>query len=316
VSSAPAVAAPDTGDRRGVPAAALAMVGWAASGVIAKGIDELGALAVVFWRMWIYTAIVLVFLHLRGTPLRRSSLRVSMWGGISLGADIMLFFVSIRLTTVANATVIGSCQPIIMLLVAGRLFGERTRRADWALAGVALGGVALVMFGSSGLPAWSPAGDLLSIVTVIAWTLYFIFSKLSRAHIDAAQYTGSTALIAALVSTPFAIGSGQVFQMPSPNAWLWLVILSIGPGFTSHMLMNWALGHIPAWFGSVLTLAIPVTSTLLAWMFLNEDVVPLQFTGMAVVIGALGVLVAGQTGRGGSPPAVTASTDPDDPTPS
>lgn len=286
-----------TADPRGVPAAAIAMVGWASSGVIAKGITELGALSVVFWRMWIYAAIILVFLKLRGTPLRMESIRVSWKGGVALGADIMLFFVSIRLTTVANATVIGSCQPIFMLLLAGRLFGERPRKADWALAGVALSGVAIVMFGSKGLPEWSPTGDLLALFTLVAWTSYFIFSKLSRRRIDSSQYTGATALVSALLATPFAVFSGQVFDMPSPSAWLWLVILSIGPGFTSHMLMNWALGEIPAWFGSTLTLAIPVTSTLLAWMFLGERVVTLQFMGMGLVILTLGAVVTGQTRR-------------------
>ncbi len=293
----PPAADRSTTDPRGPAAAALAMVGWAASGVIAKGITELGALSVVFWRMWIYAAIVLLFLKARGTPLRLSSLRVSAWGGVALGADVMLFFVSIRLTTVANATVIGSCQPIFMLLIAGRLFGERPRWADWALASVALSGVAIVMFGSSGLPAWSPGGDLLSIVTLVAWTSYFVFSKLSSHRIGSSQYTGATALISALVATPFAVFSGQVFDMPSPSAWLWLVILSIGPGFTSHMLMNWALGHIPAWFGSTLTLAIPVTSTLLAWAFLDEQVVAVQFVGMAIVILTLGAVVTSQSRR-------------------
>ncbi len=273
------------------------MVGWAASGVIAKGITELGPLAVVFWRMWIYTAIVLGFLYWRGTPLRRSSVRASLGGGISLGADIMLFFVSIRLTTVANATVIGSCQPIIMLLVAGRIFGERPGRRDWGLAAVGLGGVVIVLFGSAGLPEWSPAGDALSVVTVVAWTLYFIFSKLAQNEIDSAQYTGGSALLAAMVATPFAIGSGQVFEMPSSSAWFWLIVLSIGPGFTSHMLMNWAIGLIPAWLGSTLTLAIPVTSTLLAWIFLGEQVVLLQFAGMAIVVIALTVLVTGRRDR-------------------
>ncbi len=273
------------------------MVGWAASGVIAKGITELGALAVVFWRMWIYALIVLVFLKLRGTPLRASSLRVSLRGGLALGADIMLFFVSIRLTTVANATVIGSLQPIFMLMIAGRLFGERPRRLDWILAAIALGGVALVMFGSSGRPEWSIGGDLMSVATLIAWTLYFVFSKLTRQQIDSSQYTGATALIAALMATPFAVFSGQVFVMPSTSAWVWLIILSIGPGFTSHMLMNWALGEIPAWLGSTLTLAIPVTSTLLAWQFLGESVVWLQFAGMAVVLTTLAIIVIGQTQR-------------------
>ena len=271
------------------------MVGWAASGVIAKGISELGALAVVFWRMWIYAAIVLLFLKMRGTPLRRESLRVSWRGGIALGADIMLFFTALRLTTVANATVIGSCQPLIMLLIAGRIFGERPRRQDWGMAAVAIIGVGLVMFGSTGIPGWSPRGDLLSVATVVAWTAYFVFSKLSSRHIESSQYTGATALICALFATPFALASGQVFDMPSANAWMWLVVLSVGPGFTSHMLMNWALGLIPAWLGSTLTLGIPVTATIMAWVFLGEEVAAIQFLGMAVVLLALGVIVLGQS---------------------
>ncbi len=271
------------------------MVGWAASGVIAKGISELGAMAVVFWRMWIYAAIVLLFLKMRGTPLRRESLRVSWRGGIALGADIMLFFTALRLTTVANATVIGSCQPLIMLLIAGRIFGERPRRQDWGMAAVAIIGVGLVMFGSTGIPGWSPRGDLLSVATVVAWTAYFVFSKLSSRHIESSQYTGATALICALFATPFALASGQVFDMPSANAWMWLVVLSVGPGFASHMLMNWALGQIPAWLGSTLTLGIPVTATIMAWVFLGEEVAAIQFLGMAVVLLALGVIVLGQS---------------------
>tara|TARA_X000000368_G_scaffold392354_1_gene357034 strand:- start:2185 stop:3015 length:831 start_codon:yes stop_codon:yes gene_type:complete len=271
------------------------MVGWAASGVIAKGITELGTFAVVFWRMWIYAVIVILFLKVRGTPLRKESLRISWRGGVSLGADIMLFFSALRLTTVANATVIGSCQPLILLFIAGRIFGERPRRYDWVLAVVAMGGVAIVMFGSTGVQGWSLSGDLLSIATVVAWTLYFVFSKLSTRKIEASQYTGATALICALFATPFALASGQLFNMPSGNAWIWLFILSIGPGFTSHMLMNWALAHIPVWFGSTLTLAIPVTATVMAWVFLGEDVVALQFLGMGIVLFALGFIVIGQS---------------------
>ena len=271
------------------------MVGWAASGVIAKGISELGVFAVVFWRMWIYAFIVLIFLKVRGTPLRKESLRVSWRGGISLGADIMLFFTALRLTTVANATVIGSCQPLIMLLIVGRRFGERPRRRDWGLALVAITGVALVMFGAAGMPGWRPRGDLLSVATVFAWTGYFVFSKLSSRHIESSQYTGATALICALFASPFALASGQVFDMRSSNAWVWLVILSIGPGFASHMLMNWALVRIPAWLGSTLTLGIPVTATVMAWIFLGEDVVAVQFLGMGVVLLALGFIVIGQS---------------------
>ena len=277
----------------GVVAASAAMVGWAASGVIAKGID-LGSLAVVFWRMWIYAIVIVGFTYAIGRPLSKRALRIALPGGIALSADIMLFFTSVKLTTVANATVIGAMQPVLMLALAQRLFGERPTRRDWGLAIVGISGVVIVMFGSAGVPEWSAVGDFLALLTLFAWTAYFIFSKLTRTRIDALEYTAATAVTAAVVTTPFALVSGQLAETPDAASWLWLVILALGPGFASHLLMNWSLGYIPAWLGSTLSLGIPVTSTVLAWMFLDETVVAIQFLGMTVVMVALGAIVVGQ----------------------
>ncbi len=278
----------------GVPAAAVAMVGWAASGVIAKGLSELGPLAVVFWRMWLYTALVLLFLWANGTPLRWNSIKISAWGGFSLAFDIMLFFTALRLTTVANATVVASLQPLLMLYLAPKLFGEQPQRRHWGMAVVAIGGIAIVVFGSAGIPEWSVWGDLLALLTLFTWTGYFVFSKLSTQKISSAQYTGGSALVCSLVCSPFAIVSGQAFDIPSSGAWLWLVILAIGPGFASHMLMNWSLARIPAWLGSTMTLAIPVTSSLMAWAFLGDEVSLWQFVGMTVVMFSLVAVVVDQ----------------------
>ena len=98
-----------------------------------------------------------------------------------------------------------------------------------------------------------------------------------------------------LVATPFALASGQVFDWPSAGAWLWLGIMAVGPGVASHMLMNWSLVRIPSWLGSTMTLAIPVTSTLMAWAFLGDRVSLWQFVGMAVVMFALSLVVLDQS---------------------
>ncbi len=292
-----ATVAPAANKSFGAIGAIIAMVGWSASGVISKGLEELGPLAVTFWRMWLYCIIVLTFLRLNGSPLKLSSIKVSLWGGVSLAFDIMLFFTAIRLTTIANATVVGSLQPVLMLFIAPRLFGERPLARHWLLNGIAIGGAAVVVLGSSGVPDWSPLGDAVALLTLFAWTGYFLFSKICSKKIPSAQYTGATALICSIVVTPFALFSGQVFNAPSGGAWFWLVALAIVPGFISHMLMNWSLARIAAWLGSTLTLTIPVTSTVLAWAFLNEQVNVLQFVGMGVVITALSVVVIDQQSK-------------------
>lgn len=280
------------------------MMAWSASGVIAKGLSMDG-LAIVLYRMWMYSVLVIAILVLRGGRLSWATMKVSAPGGIGFGFDLVLFFSAVKMTTMANATVIGALQPILLLALAGPLFGERVHRRDVRLALLAVGGVGVVMFGSSGLPDANPAGDILAVGGLFAWTAYFIFSKRTQAKVSSLEYTAATALWATLLVTPIAVFSGQDLSIPQRADWFWLIGLAIVPGFVGHGLMNWSLTRIPVWLASTLSLAIPVTATLMAWAFIGEEVDVLQFVGMGVVLVSLGLLVA-------KPSAAEPSTDQPD----
>jgi drug/metabolite transporter (DMT)-like permease len=277
----------------GVAAAMVAMLAWSASGVITKGLD-MGGLAIVLYRMWLYTAVLMAFLLLRRQPLTWPKIRAALPGGIALGLDIALFFSAVKMTTMANATVIGALQPLLMLAFAPLLFGasERAGRREAVLAVLAIVGVAIVMFGSAGLPDWRPRGDLLSAGGLLAWTAYFVFSKKTQATVTPMEYTAATALVSTLFITPIAMLSGQDLSWPAASNWPWLVLLAVGPGLVGHGLMNWSLTRIPVWLGATLSLFIPATSTALAWLFIGEQVVAVQFAGMGVVLVALGLIVS------------------------
>ena len=60
--------------------------------------------------------------------------------------------------------------------------------------------------------------------------------------------------------------------------------------------MNWAHLHVSLTLAGLLTLAIPVLSTVGAWLVLDQRVAVPQVVGMAVVLGAL-VLVVRQDAR-------------------
>jgi drug/metabolite transporter (DMT)-like permease len=162
---------------------------------------------------------------------------------------------------------------------------------------VAIAGVAVVMFGSAGLPDAGGAGDLLAVGSLFAWTAYFVFSKKTQMAMSSLEYTAATALWATALNTPIALLSGQSLALPTATNWVWLILLALVPGLLGHSLMNWSLTRIPVWLGSTLTLAIPVTSTLLAWMFIDEQVRALQFAGMGLVIVALGLIVRRSSGE-------------------
>ena len=68
-------------------------------------------------------------------------------------------------------------------------------------------------------------------------------------------------------------------------------------GAIGHFLLNWSHAHVPLVIVSLLTLAIPVVSAATAAIFIDEPLTVLQVGGLAVVVGALAVVVVG-TARG------------------
>ena len=294
----------------GYGAAVAALLFWGGQAVIAKGVD-LDPLPMVFYRIWLAVVWSIAFLYLIGGRLNLAVLVRCLLGGVAFGLDLVLFFTALKLTTVANATVIASVQPVLLVFAAPLLFKERVRLPDVALAAVAIGGVALVVFGATGLPEWSARGDLWALATLFAWTGYFMASKAARVHLSAAEFTAGATLVAAVVVSPFALLSGQDWGPPGRTEWFWIAMMAIGPGWAGHYLMNWALGHVPIWFGGCVALASPVASAGLAALFLSEEVTLLQGTGMAVTLAILVVMTL-RSSRQTSSPTVLASAATDE----
>lgn len=285
----------------GIVAAVVALLFWGMTSVIGR-ITDLDPLSLVFHRLWLAALFATVVLYARGGRLDLDHLRLSVAGGIGFAVDLMLFFMAIRRTTVANATVIVAMVPIPMLVIAPRLFGEKLARLDVAWAVVAMGGVSLLVFGSTGLPTWSPAGDLLAVGALVGWTLYVAASKRTRDRVDALSYTTHTGLVAAIVVTPFALLSGQDLSWPDREGWFWVTLSAIVVGWGGHLLMNVAIGRIPVWLSGTLQLGIPVSATVLVALFLEEAITPLQVGGMAIAIAAMTAMVL-QSQRRSAPPA-------------
>ena len=290
-SGAAGHSSPEPAPQRGLGygAAIAALVFWGGQAVIVKGV-KLDPLPLVFYRIWLAVFWSIGVLYLTGGRLDRSVLRRCLVGGIAFGLDLVLFFTALKLTTVANATVIASLQPVLLVFAAPFFFKEKVRRLDIGLAAVAVVGVAVVVYGASGLPQWSARGDVLALATLFAWTGYFVASKAARANLSAAEFTAGATLVAAVVVTPFAALSGQSWGPPTGVDWFWIAMMAIGPGWAGHYLMNWALGHVPIWFGGCVALASPVASTALAALFLNESITGLQGAGMALTLGTLVVM--------------------------
>jgi drug/metabolite transporter (DMT)-like permease len=264
---------------------------WGGVTVVARVVDNIDGLVLGFHRLWIGTLCTLVVFYATGRRLSPRAFRLSFVGGLCFATDIAFFFSALKHTTIANATIVGALQPALILLVAGPMFGERITRniAVWSF--VAIGGVAIVVYGSSGAPVWSPAGDLLAVGALFAWTGYFIASKRVRQQLPPFEYLTAMLVVATMAIAPVALLSGQRLDPGGAGQWAWIALLAIGSGGVGHLLLNWAHEHVELSVMSLLTLAVPVVAVISAAIFLDEPFGSVQMIGMAVVLAALGVVV-------------------------
>jgi drug/metabolite transporter (DMT)-like permease len=275
-------------------AAVIAVVAWGIGPVLIKFV-HLPGLAVAFYRLWLGALMWLVVLYLRGGRLSRSVLWRSTPGGVAFGLNVALFFTAVKLTTVTDASIISALQPALVLLVVGRMFGERVTRYDALWTALAIAGVVLVVAAGGSGGGGDIGGDVLAVGALAAWTWYFLASKTARRQLGALDYQAALALVAAVVITPVALAAGAT---PAPrtlgNVW-WLVVIAVGPG-GGHLLMNWAHAHVRLSITSLLTLASPVISAVGAAVALGEPLFALQVAGMAVVIASLAAVVYRMSG--------------------
>jgi len=282
---------------------------WGAVGVFVK-LTSLTGLTFAMYRLWLGVLVHLVALGVTRRRLSWTTFLVCAPGGVLFAADISLTFTSVKLTAVANAAIIGALSPIMIMLVAGRMFGERVGRREMALVALSFAGVALVAVGASGSPAWSPLGDALAFLGTFSWTAYWIFSKRARATASALEYMTSVMVVAALTVTPVALLVGGVPPgAPEPKDWAVLVLVTLVPGMTGHLLVAWSHRHVESWLSALITQCSPAVSAVTAWLVLGEPLTPLVVLGGAVVITATGLVIV-DTSRRERAPGVPVEIEP------
>ena len=281
--------------RSGLPlfAVALAVFAWGFGPLFVKGIDA-SAPTIVFWRVLIGTVIAVVFAYVMGGRITWKLLVTAFPVGICFGLSFIFAFESFQKTSIANATLIPALQPVLILLVASRLFGERRPAIELAFSALALTGVVVVVAGASS-DGSSLAGNVFAILNLIVFTVYFLLGKRVRAtDVHAWALLAAVFICSLVVVLPWSLATTRDLDAIQGTDWLLLLGLILLPGMVGHGLMTWAHHYVDVTVTSMMTLANPVVSIVGAWIIYDQDLTAAQLAGGAVVLVALGALVRRQ----------------------
>lgn len=283
--------------RTAIVAVSVTTALWGSVGVLVKTTSITG-LTFAMYRLWLGVLVHLAALLIMRRRLAWSTFKACAPGGALFALEISLSFTAVKLTTVANAAIIGALSPILILFAAGRMFGERPGRREGALAALSLTGVVIVALGASGSPAWSPVGDLLALVGTLSWTSYWLFSKRARANASALEYMTSVMIAGALTVTPVALlVGGFPPAAPTTKDWAVLALVVLVPGAMGHLLVAWSHRHVESWLSALITQCAPVVSAIAAWPVLGERLTPLVVLGGLVVLAATGLVIVSTARR-------------------
>ena len=253
------------------------------------------ALTFAFYRLWLGAVVMLGVLWVAGRRPSWPTIRRSIPSGVLFGLNLLFFFSAIKRTSVADVLILAALQPALTFLVAGPLFGERVTAHDVAWTAVSLGGVGMVIVGSSGTPVWSLAGDLLAFGSLLVWTAYWLLSKRVRRSVPAIEYMTTVTIVAAAFVTPLWLVSGEPAAMRWQD-WLWILLFVAGAQ-AGHSLLAWSHEQIDVSISSLLTLVEPIIAAVAALVFLGEPLPALSIAGGLVAIVAVGAVVRRATRR-------------------
>ena len=268
--------------------AALA-TSWGLIAVIVRKVD-LDAQVLAFYRLaFAAVTLVLVAVALRRLALLRLT---SHRGGIvligvTLAAHWFLYFVTIKLSSVAVAVLMAYLAPIAIALLAPFALTERRSRVALVALVPAAAGVALVALGGEEGGAVRPLALVTGLFTAATYAALVLMTKRIVSDVPVLTLSFWNYAIAAVAISPLLLGAERV--VPTANELP--AVLALGVVFTalSGYLYIWALRHVTAQTIGILAYIEPVSAALMAWAFLSESL-----TWQIVVGGAL-VIAAGAT---------------------
>jgi len=286
---------------------------WGTAAVVIKELyrtTDIDPFAVAFFRLALALPLVAAACgRSLGRPafkVRGRELSLMMLVGVVLAQYHVCYFAAISFVGVAMASLVTLCSaPILVAIISAILLREKpTSRVLWALALAILGTVCLI--GAPETPAsWrhTLAGIALSLGSAIGYAAVTLMSRALYARHHPLQTTTFAFAVAVLIIFPLSCCTGISFRYP-PRAWMLLLYIGTVSTALAYIMFFVGLQYITATIAAILTMAEPLTATILAWQIFGESLGLVGWIGGGLLMGAI-VVLYGSDGAECSDPSKT-----------
>lgn len=264
------------------------------SAIFVKAADAPSSVT-AFYRLLLAGAVLVPALVLRDESRRElRTIRPDQWGkillaGAFLALHYMLWFESLRFTSVASSTVLVSMQPLFSLALDRFAGGRRVRPAALAGCGIALCGSVVIGSGDLRISGESLLGDVLAFVAAGVISLYFFVGERARKELSAVTYSALSYLFSAGLLLAYILLRGEALRGYAAGTWLAFAGLAVISTIGGQFVFNLLLRSVPASAVTMSILGEPIGTCILARLLLRETVAPEQLAGIVLILSGMAV---------------------------
>lgn len=261
-------------------------VRWSEVGPIATAAHRL-SLAVPFLGIWALRERVRQDATRRLLLLRPDIAGWIIAAGIFFALDLAVWHLSIRFTTVANATLLGNLAPIFVAIGAWWFLGESIGKTFLLGMTIALAGAWLLTRANLRLDPGRLRGDVLGVSTALFYGGYQLCVARLRRDLPSARLLFWSSMVAIPFLWIAALISGEVLIPLSLRGWGVLLGLALTAQVAGQGLITYGFAHLPAGLSSLTLLVQPLVAAIAGSMLLNETFGGSQWLGGLVLLSGI-----------------------------
>ena len=223
-------------------------------------------------------------------PMPARTVRLAMIAGIFFAGDLLTWHHAVDAVGAGLATVLGNMQVLVVGFVAWVVLREHPPRPVILATPVVLIGAVLIsgVIGNGAYGANPTLGVGLGTITAFCYAGYLLVIRrgsndIRRPAGPLAISTTATMIVAAIVGAVM----GDLNVVPSWPSHGWLALVGLTSQSIGYLAISMSLPRLPAAMVSIILLAQPVATVLLAEVLLAEHPSLFQLGGVALIIGGI-----------------------------
>jgi len=270
---------------------------WSGNFVLSRGMHAaIPPMALSFWRWSVALLILLVLAH-RHLRAQQRLIGGHRWfillqGLLGVTGFNTLLYLAMQYTTAINAVLVNSCIPVLIVVFSWLLYRETMRLRQCCGVLISLAGVGSIMAKgevATLLQVSFNRGDLLVLAAAVVWALYSSNLKRYPQGLHPLAYLTAINIVGLLGILPLyllELSNGITFTLNLASV-VTILYVAIFASVLAFIFWNRAIRTIGANKAGPFVHLMPVFSTILAVLFLDETLAWYHAQGIALIFGGI-----------------------------